>query len=342
MTKKYRTFESVEQGGQTYVIAQPTSETDEPVRLDGSLFEGGSVDDGIWTAVVSQLIQFDMTGALNLQDGQGRMTRAEAVESLLGADGEVPITEESEAEAVIDYFGENGVFEIEGNEIVLLRNPASDRDLNAKMLMNWVSAIDGCVEKIDSTVETIEQARKDLQAEMSDTTAADVVSDFEEQQAQVAQQIANITGGRLDIQDMEEVPPDQRAEFERLKEQFYHLETMKEAAETDNLDGEISDAASKLARKKQQLENIRDVLVQKRDNIRTAAVAEDLFPEDAIDMVQNLENLISSLTGIEGSHERAEDKSTAELMSDVSEIVDQADQAAETMGVDESETLEQT
>lgn len=342
MVKKYRNFQQVEQGGQPYVIAQPTSETDEPVRLDGALFEGGNVDDGSWTNVVSRFIQFDMTGSLNLQDGQGRMSREEAVESLLGADGDVAISEESEAEAIIDYFDDKGVFEIDGNEIILLRNPAGDRDLNSKMLMNWVSAIDGCIDKITTTVETIEEARKDLQAEMSDTTAADVVSDFDQQQKQVAQQIANITGGQLDIQDITEVPQDQRAEFTRLKQQFYHLQTMKEAAETDNLDGEISDAASKLATKKQQLENIKDVLSQKRDNIRTAAVAEDLFPEDAIDMVQNLEDLISSLTGIEASQERAEDKSAAELMSDVSEIVDRADQATESVGMEESDALEQT
>jgi len=338
MAKQYRAFESVEQGGQTYIIAQPTSETAEPVRLDGSLFEGESVDDGSWTEVVSQLIQFDMSEALNLKDGHGRMDRSEAVESLLGANGDVPVSEESEAHALIDYFAEQGAFEIEGTEIVLLRNPAGDRDLNAKMLMNWVSAIDGCVEKIESTVETIEQARKDLQAEMSDTTAEDIVSDFEQQQKQIAQQIANITGGEMNIQDIEEVPPNQRAEFKRLKEQFYHLETMKEAAETDSLDEEISEAASKLASKKTQLENIKKVLTQKRDDIRTAAATEDLFPEDAIDMVQNLQDLVSALTGVE--KERAEEKSTAEFMGAIDQMVDHVDQAAQSVATEEGETLQ--
>lgn len=351
MPAKYRSFEQTEQNGTTYVIAQPNNERDSPVRLEGTLFQGEELDDGTWTDVVGRLIQVDIAGALNLEAGKGKLSREKAVESILEADEEglpIHVGERAQAEALIDYFVDQGVFEVENNDVVLLRSPEKeDTDMNLRMLMNWVSAIDSCIDKIDETTNTIEQARKELESEMTDTNPSEVIQDFERQQREVAQKLNNLTGGR-DVERVEDLPEEDRPEFKRLKEQFYHLETMKEAASPDEMATQIEKSSAQLATKRDRLENIARNLEMKRDELRTAIVHEKIFPQDAVNMVQNLEGLVTTLTGVESSVERGEDKIASEVLSDASEVLGSAEaveEQADQMGVgpdEEPETFDQT
>lgn len=351
MPAKYRSFEETEQNGTRYVIAQPSSERDSPVRLEGTLFEGEELDDGTWTEVVGRLIQVDIAGALNLEAGKGKLSRSEAVESILEADEEglpIHVGERAQAEALIDYFVDEGVFEAESGDLVLLRSPTDEAtDINLRMLMNWVSAIDSCIDKIEETTATIEQARSELESEMTDTNPSEVIQDFERQQKEVAQKLNNLTGGR-NVSRVEDLPEEERPEFRRLKEQFYHLQTMKEAASPDEMATQIEKSSAELATKRDRLENIARNLELKRDELRTAIVHEKIFPQDAVDMVQNLEGLVTSLTGVENSDDRAEQKSAGDVLSDANALLggaEAAEEQAEQMGVgpdEEPETLGNT
>lgn len=351
MPAKYRSFEETEQNGTRYVIAQPSNERDSPVRLEGSLFEGEELDDGTWTEVVGRLIRVDIEGALHLESGKGKMDRETAVESLLTADEEglpIRVSERAQAEALIDYFVEEDVFEVENDDVVLLQSPDDERtDDNLRMLMNWVAAIDSCVDRIDETIDTIEQARQKLESEMSDTNASEVIQGYERRQKEIAQQIANLTGGR-NVESIRDIPEGDREEFRRLKKHFYHLETMKESAEPGKIGGQIEDSAAELAIKREKLEDIAENLGLKREELRTAIVHEKIFPSDAASMVQSLEGLVTSLTGAEESAARAENKSIGEFQADLTQVmgeIEEVEEQAERAGVgaeQQPEAYEQT
>ncbi|QLH76570.1 hypothetical protein HZS55_04285 [Halosimplex rubrum] len=338
MTTKYQNFSTTTQGGQEYIIAQPKNDRDEPVRIPGAI--GNTEDpDETWTDVVGQLVQYDISNALNLESGKGKIQRDDALNSLIASeDKTIPIESEAQAEAVIDYFVDEDVLDTDGTDLVVLEDPSMLQDIGSendetkpKMLLNWVSAIEGCTNKIDDTIETIEQTEQELREEIGESNAAEKVQEFDHKQQEVAQELMNLTNGRqLDETDLS--PPDQ-AEYERLEERLFHLESMKEAAEGGTLEDELRRAAEELGAQMQKLEEIDDVLKTQKQRVKRAyKYKEEIAPERAMEMAKNLSNLATSLTDVDSAAEKKEEQNTMEKVQQVLDATEDID--AEEMSTD--------
>lgn len=338
MTAKYTNFDTTTQGNREVIVAEPISEQDEPVRLDTSLNETDDPD-ATWTEVVGQLIQYDIAGALSLEEGKGTMAREEAIKGLLESeDQSVPITSEDQAHAVVDYFIDEDVLAEDGNDIVVLEDPSmlqnigsEEADINTKMLLNWVSAIDGCTRKIDETIEAVETAQADLQDEIGETNEAEKIQEFEEKQEEVAQQLMNLTnGGNLDREDLGAAD---QAEYDRLEDRLFHLDTMKEAVKGGGLEQQLRKTAADLGAQMDKLEDIKKALETQKTRVKQAYKYEDeISADEAMEMAKNLGNIATSLTNVPTTEERKKEQDTMELaqqMVDATEDIDQDDFEAE-------------
>lgn len=339
MPTKYQNFSTTTQGGQEYIIAQPKNDRDEPVRIPGEI-EDTEDPDETWTDVVGQLVQYDISNALNLESGKGKISREDALNSLIESeDKSIPIQSEAQAEAVIDYFIDEEVLADEGTDIVVLEDPSMLQDIGSetdetkpKMLLNWVSAIEGCTSKIDATIETIEQTEQELRDEIGESNATEKVQEFERKQEEVAQELMNLTnGGQLDESDLGTAD---RAEYERLEERLFHLESMKEAVQGGDLEEELRRTAEELGTQMQKLKEIDDALKTQKQRVKRAyKYKEEIAPEQAMEMAKNLSNLATSLTNVDSAEEKKEEHNTMEFASqvlDATEEIDAEEMSAET------------
>lgn len=338
MTTKYQNFSTTTQGGQEYIIAQPRNERDEPVRIPGEISDTEDPDE-TWTEVVGQLVQYDISNALNLESGKGKIERSDALSSLIESeDKRIPIESEAQAEAVIDYFIDEDVLGIDGTELVVLEDPSMLQDIGSdsdetkpKMLLNWVSAIEGCTNKIDATIETIEETEQELRDEIGESNAAEKVQEFEQKQEGVAQEIMNLTnGGQLDEDDLDSAD---RVEYERLEERLFHLESMKEAVQGGDLEEELRRTAEELGTQMQKLKEIDDALKAQKRRVKQAyKYKEEIAPDEAMEMAKNLSNLATSLTNVDSAKDKKEEHDTIGFASQVINATKDID--AEEMAVD--------
>lgn len=338
MTTKYQNFSTTTQSGQEYIIAQPKSDRDEPVRIPGDIHDTEDAD-GKWTDVVGQLVQHDISNALNLESGKGKIDRQNAVESLTDSeDAVIPIQTDAQAEAVIDYFIANEVLEGDGTDVVVLEDPSMLQDVGSnsdeikpKMLLNWVSAIEGCTNKISTTIETIEQTERELRDEIGESNAEEKVQEFERKQEEVAQELMNLTnGGQLDESDLGKAD---RAEYERLEDRLFHLESMKEAVKGGELEQELRRTAEELGEQMQKLEEIDQALKTQKQRVKRAyKYKEEIAPEQAMEMAKNLSNLATSLTDVDPAEEKKKNEDTMERARKVLEATGSIE--AESMGTE--------
>lgn len=345
MTQTYTKFSLVEQGGQEYIVAQPKSEHEEPVRFSGELQETDGLD-ATFRDVIKSLIQQDLSDALNLEAGTGgRVSRDEAIRTLKNAENSpVTIQSEQQAEAIVDYFIDNGVLEEDGTEIVVLSDPESLADLAAEgtetdedtaMLLNWMSAIEGCTTKIQETIDTVEEVEEDLQEQMGQIEVSQKMEEYESKQKEVAQRIMNLTnGGELEKSDLS---ASGQAEYERLEHRLFHLDAMIESiSDTSDLDQEIQKMTNELSMHVDNLTEIQDSLDVQLERLRQVyQVNEHINYEDAKEMAEHLAQIASAVAGVASAEERMQEEdvitkasSIVEEMSE-SEVISQESQDIE-------------
>lgn len=235
MPRKYQNFTEIERDGDTSVVAQPTNASDEEVRLDAGWFDGAP-GGGDWEDAVAAVVREELTDGLDLSDGTGTLPRRRAVERFADAtrDGRPAVDGEAEAEALLDYFAENGVVELDGDEVVLLPDPG---EASGRAMLNWAVAMDVCVDMLDATLERLARAESDLRAEADGPDAGD---------------------------------------------------------------SEASRSVEEVARTRADLEDARDALDRKREEVRATALRQQLFPENAVDVAEQLADLATALSGIDG------------------------------------------
>jgi hypothetical protein len=307
MAKKYN-FEPIESDGSEYVIANPINENKDPVRLDAEWVEGDEVE-GEWERAIGALIKSDLLGSMELKEGNGRIERREAIETLseIEDDTGTIVTSEDQAEALIEYFAEEGIVELDGGDVLVLRNPQEETEMGGRMILNWAAGIDACVEKISETVDRVK-----IQTKMQET----------------AQELQSLGDGQGVPQDPSELPPEERSRYNQLKRKLVFHKKMQEVVDTDLME-KVEEGTNKLSDSIEQLESARIALDQKQQEVRTRALQEQEFPEGANNIVQNMGELATQLAGVGGIEEEVEQTDPTELADIVDEVTEDVAEVTE-------------
>ena len=348
MPQTYTEFNVIEQDGQRYIVAQPKSEHEEPVRFSGELEETEGLE-ATFRDVIKSLIQQDLSDALNLEaDTGGTISRDEAIRTLANAEeSPISIQSEQQAEAIIDYFIDNSVLNEDGSEVVILSDPESLADLAAEggdsdddtaMLLNWMSAIEGCTTKIEETINTVEEVEEELQQQMGQVEVSERMAEYERKQKEVAQRVMNLTnGGQLDKSDLS---ASEQAEYERLEHRLFHLESMIDSvSDTSDLDQEIQKMTQELSMHVANLTDTKGSLeVQLERLTKVYEVNEHINYEDAKKMAEHLSNVAAAVAGVADAEERAEEGDTISFASSVLEEMGDSESITQDAGPDVEST----
>lgn len=327
MPRKF-TFSTKESNGREYVIAQPRTEAGEPVRLEADWVEGDEVE-GKWERAVRAIIKEDLMGGMELEEGDGRLSRRRAIEVLATAeDEEGPITtSEAQAEALVEYFAEQDVLDVADGDVVLLQNP-KDNELSAEKMLNWAAGIDACVEKITETIGRVESAKEKLQDHLDklDTNAGGI----DERLQETAQELKSLGPGPSAPEDPSKLSGEERSRYDQLKRELIYHRQMQEV-DRKNLVQKVEAGANELAQNIRMLESAKEALTSKRKEVRTMAMKEGIFPEDAINIVENMGNLATQLAQVDDVDEQVENTTPDEVADLVSEVTGEVQEATETV-----------
>lgn len=352
MPATYNEFSTVTQDGQEYIIAQPKSDHDEPVRFSGKLSDTDDMD-APYRDVIQALIKEDLSSTLNLEAGEGgKIKRDDVIDTLEDVDeGPVAIHSREQAEAIVDYFLDEGILAEDGTEVTILSDPATlaelaaseeQSDTDTKMLLNWMSAIDSCIAKIDDTIETVEGVEKELQEKIGEINVSEKKEEYQQKQEEVAQQIMNLTnGGDLEESDL---GPQERAEYQRLEHRLFHLDAMIESIDdTGDLDREINKMTKELGMRINNLQDTKSSLeVQKKRLQQVYKFNNEIDYQKASEMAKFLSQIASKVAGVATAEERGENEDATEYAA---EILGQTEQVVEqeSPDIDEEPTeFEQT
>lgn len=343
MPQKYE-FDRIESDGQEYVIADPHNQTDNPVRLKARWIEGDDIE-GEWERAIGEIIKTDLLGSMELEEGNGRIGRRQAIESLTDASddqGDV-VTSEQQAEALLEFFVSEDIIEQENGQMVMLRNPSENpENVNGRMILNWAAAIDACVEKISETIDQVDSSKEKLE---------DRVDGLEQESGQIdefltetAQELKSLGDGAGVPEDPSVLSKDEQTRFQQLKRNLVYHKKMKQA-DQQNLADKVESGAAQLADKIKMLKSAKETLTNKEEEIRTRALQQQTFPDEAMNIVDNMGNLTTQLAGVGGIDEKIEntpDSEVGTLVNDVLGNVDGVTEAAQKSAGEETQNETET
>ena len=316
MQRKYRNFTETEMQDGKYIIAEPVNkQADEAVRIEAGWFDGEDDIEGDWEEPIGAIIRNDLTDGMQLSEGTGTIPRHEAVENLNEAerdDSEI-VASEAEAEALLDYFAENDVVELDGNNVVLLKDP---NEVSGEMVLNWAAAMSACVDKIDATMDRFERAKDKLQKHMENVDADPQRT--EELMKEKAQELMSLGTGS-GFPDRSELSEEAKQKYDVLREDFIYYKKLNEAGQQNV--STAQQGVDQIANIIDKLEGAREILDQKQGQIRARALKERVFPENEVDIAMNMGELVTSLAGVGSIEEEAEEMSEDDLESAVTDIV---------------------
>lgn len=328
MTQKYE-FERIESDGQEYVIANPVNQTADPVRLNASWIEGDDIE-GEWERAVRAIIKTDLLGSMELKEGNGRIDRRQAIETLAAAsdnDGDI-VTSEQQAEALLEFLADEGILDLQSGQVVMLRNPSDNpQDVNGRMILNWAAAIDACVEKISETIDRVDSAKEKLENRMADVKQDS--GNIDEHLGETAQELKSLGDGPGVPQDPSKLSAEERKRFQQLKRKLVFHKKMKKADDV-NLAEKVESGADRLADNIEMLESAKTTLDNKREQVRTQALKKQTFPDEAMNIVDNMGELTTQLAGVGGIEEEIENTSDEEVASLVDDVLGDLENVGET------------
>lgn len=337
MSKRY-TFEPLE--GDNYVIAEPKDGNEDPVRLDTKWVEKDDVEAG-WERPIGALIKSDLLSDMDLKDGNGEISRKQAVETLAEAgteDGDPIVTSETQAEALIDYLGSEGIVNIKDDDdsVLLLQDPEATE--NPDMYINWAAGIDACVDKIEETEDRIEAAKNKLQSRLDDMEKDPGA--IEEKIRETAQELKFLGDGE-GVPDPNNLPAEKEQKYNRLKEKLVYHKKMKEVVNTDVTDS-VEEGTQKLADSLDMLNSAKQALMSKQEGFRLVALQGKEVPDGAHQIVENMGSLATALAGVGDVDEKADNMSHEEVEDTVGEILEEIEPATDEMDKITEEETEQT
>ena len=331
MTRKY-SFEMKTINGQQFVIAEGRGQASEPIRVRADWIESDDME-GKWEELIKQIVQPENIGQIDIDEGHGGIDRQEAVQTLAGAtaDGETIVSSEDQADVLVEYLAEEDIVDIEGEELVLFRDP-DEESLNSAALMNWAALMSAVIESIDDHLERVEDAKERFQ-ETVDTLEIEQ-QDSEERLSKTAQRIKNLGPGQ-GVPDPDTLSDEERQQYTQLKEHYLYLQDI-EKAKSENFVENVSAGVDQISMAIERLEAAREAYDMFHSNTRKAALKSSVFPEEALQFVDNAGSLINELAGQEESQadEVADDDFAEMIEENHGEIVQE--QAAETENLAEA------
>ncbi|WP_267161224.1 hypothetical protein [Halovenus salina] len=323
MQQKYENFDEREMGDGTYLVGDPVEPHEEPIRIDTGWFDGEPGEKRDWEYIVGEIVASDLQEGLQLQEGgEGTIYRDQAVENILDADfdSDKSIVNRDQATAIVDYFLEEGALTATDGELVVLHDPTEltgessrfDSQEREYHVLSWAAAIDTCIDYMQDTLDTFEEARERLKEETSDVKESDV-SEVEKEVARVGQELKNLGPG-AQVPDPSELSADQKERYETLKEDFAYYKSLYEVKQEQLVTAEKG--IEKLRRNIKRLRGAKDVYESKVGEMRKAALQQQVFPSEDIDVAQNMAGLITSLSDVEDPREMAENLGDAEELND--------------------------
>lgn len=336
MGKKYN-FEELDNG--EYVIADPKNGNQDPVRLEAKWIEGDEIE-GEWERAIGALIKSDLLGNMDLKDGNGSIGRTQAVNTLAEVedeDGPI-VTSRDQADALIEYFADEGIVDIQNGSVLVLQNPRDTDEVSGEMVLNWAAGIEACVDKIVKTRERIESAKEKLEDRLDEIDQDS--GEIEEKVRETAQELKSLGDGQGVPQNPDELPTEEQSRYQELKRKLIYHNKMKEVKSTD-LTETVKQGTNELGDSLEKLDSAQSALSSKQGEFRTLALQKQEFPDGAENIVENMGNLATQLAGIGNINEEVENAGfdeISEIVEDVTGTVEKTASAAkETAPEDETQ-----
>lgn len=310
-------FESFDTSGDGIVTARPAQPTDDPVRFDGSIADRENDIEGNWEEVVGQMMDHDLGEALDIGDaGDAVIDRGDAVEALVEADeAHVDASTEWEAAAVLEFLADEKIVEMEDDSVTILRSfdEIAETEYTA-MYNNWAAMFDTCIERIEVAEERVEEARQRFENRREETTSSADVNP-QQRKTELKQEIAQIVGGR----SPEELDEGERQRIQNLRKQVYFYQSIEEIRDVDVPN--VADRVQELAQVMERFAVMRDVMAERRDEFRQLAMGEAVYPEGLIELADQYNEFLSSMSNTFSPADKMEDEDLTEFIEDIDETM---------------------
>jgi len=341
-------FSTTTRNGTEYVIAQPRSQG-EPVRFEAKWIESGDMG-GKWEQIIKPVIKDSLMGVVDVDAADGRLARTEFVRQLASAtddEGNAIVSSERQADALVAFLASNGVLDATGGEIVFLQDPSEaekeETSVSRKMWINWAACVDACIEQIESTIETVEKAKERLENHKQNVEES--TNRGEQYLEEVAQELRALGEGP-EVPDPADLDSQEEQRYHTLKKEFVFHNQMQEV-KTGSVLHNLQNGEEVLSQTKRKLESAMEALDSQSGDIRQAALTKGVFPEGAMNFVNNVGDFTTQLANAQGVDEKAKQMSPEDLESDVASVIGPAKEISETTdriteGTGERERQERT
>lgn len=315
-------FDRTTRNGTEYIIAQPHSQG-EPVRFEAKWTESGEME-GEWEQLIKPVIKDSLMGQVDVNASDGRLARNEFVRQLAAAvddEGNAVVSSERQADALVSYLAENNILEASGGEVVFLQNPfeggEDESAVSKEMWVNWAACIDACVEQIQSTIETVDSAKKKLEEHRENVE--DNANQGQQYLEEVAQELRGLGEGP-EVPDPEKLDAQEEQRYHTLKEEFVFHKQMRKVKVNTVLEN-IRNGAEVLSRNRRMLEQAEGTLSRKSQELRQAALQQEIFPEGAENIVNNVGDLATQLGNVQNVDEAVAQMSPQDLEDELTDVI---------------------
>jgi hypothetical protein len=117
------------------------------------------------------------------------------------------------------------------------------------------------------------------------------------------------------LPDPSNLSDEDRKKYDQLKSHYVYLKNIQEAQKQGIL-GNIDEGVDRLSMAIERLEEARNVYVDFYRDTRTAATKKNIFPEEALNFVENAGGLLTDLAGTEQADEDMQDDEFQEMLKD--------------------------
>lgn len=154
--KRDYTFEMTTVDGSSVVIAESATDGAESVELSTEW----TTEDGVeqpWEDAVRAVLDGELFGRMNVGAGVARVERSTAVAALVDAsvDRVDDVEREIRADALVAYLDFVDVWTLDGDDVVVLRDPRA-ATLTGREALAWAVALDVCADRIDELLAELD------------------------------------------------------------------------------------------------------------------------------------------------------------------------------------------
>lgn len=320
-------FQDFEQDGDV-VKAIPKSSRDEPVRFDASIADRPEDEEemGNWETLVGELMDHDLGEALEIEGTEAVISRDQAIEALIEADEEtVQATTEHQATAVLEFLDDEQILDFEEQQVVVLKSLEEIDDDYVAMYNNWAAMFDTCIERIDYANERVEQAKQRFENRETQTDHERSGVSPAQKKDEIEQEIKQLINE--EGKQPSELEGEAKNKFDNLREEHEFYGQMERAKEPDI--GSGVDKENELAKVMERFDVMRDVMADRRGELRQIALGKAIFPEDVVELSHQFADFLESMSSAMDTTDEMKDKSDDEFLDSISDSEGEFEQIEE-------------